>query len=399
MTTITELVAKFRENDADVRGAGYREHQLRVEYLNPLFELLGWDVTNRQGKPVAFKDVVHEDAVRVEGRAKAPDYGFRTDGTRRFFVEAKSPAVGVDDASSALQLRRYGWSAKLPLSILTDFEKIKIYDCRVQPKDDDPSDCALLLEFGCDEFSNRWDELLNLLSREAVIEGSLDEFADERAQSTGFVPVDEAFLEQIEKWRWWLAQDIARLNDISLSELNSSVQLIIDRIVFLRIAEDRGIEQHGRLLQLREGSNVYRRLLDVFGQADARYNSGLFHFENSAGQHGAPDTVTPKLKISDVIIRDMLTGLYRPDSPYEFSVMPAEILGQIYEQFLGKVIRLTGTGATVEDKPEVKKAGGVYYTPVDIVRYIVDASIAPYLTAPPLESSRKVGRAFSSHPF
>ena len=218
----------------------------------------------------------------------------------------------------------------------------------------------------------------------------MDEFADERAQSTGFVPVDEAFLEQIEKWRWWLAQDIARLNDISLSELNSSVQLIIDRIVFLRIAEDRGIEQHGRLLQLREGSNVYRRLLDVFGQADARYNSGLFHFENSAGQHGAPDTVTPKLKISDVIIRDMLTGLYRPDSPYEFSVMPAEIFGQIYEQFLGKVIRLTGTGATVEDKPEVKKAGGVYYTPVDIVRYIVDASIAPYLTAPPLESSPKL---------
>lgn len=398
MQSVQQLVRKFRTNAADVTSPAYREHQLRVEYLNPLFEMLGWDVTNREGKPVALKDVVHEDAVRVAGRAKAPDYGFRTDGVRRFFVEAKSPSVGVDDASSALQLRRYGWSAKLAVSVLTDFETLKLYDCRVPPRDEDGPECALLAQFGCDEFSDRWEDIRALLSRRAVIEGSLEAFAHEKAEDVGFAPVDEAFLAQIEQWRNWLAKEIAERNDIGLADLNSAVQLIIDRIIFLRIAEDRGIETHGRLLRLCDGAGVYGRLIDVFHQADARYNSGLFHFENSPGQYGAPDTTTPRLHISDAVLTKMLRGVYRPESPYEFSVMPAEILGQVYEQFLGKVIRLTSRGAVVEDKPEVKKAGGVYYTPADVVRFIVEAAVTPYLSAPPLQSERKVGRKVIKSP-
>jgi hypothetical protein len=46
-------------------------------------------------------------------------------------------------------------------------------------------------------------------------------------------------------------------------------------------------------------------------------------------------------------------SIYYPDCPYEFSVLPADILGQVYEQFLGKVIRLTaGHQAKVKEKPE-----------------------------------------------
>jgi len=76
------------------------------------------------------------------------------------------------------------------------------------------------------------------------------------------------------------------------------------------------------------------------------------------------------------VLQPILGGLYYPQSPYEFSVLPTEILGQVYEQFLGKVIRLTaGHRAKVEEKPEVKKAGGVYYTPTYIVDYIVQQSV------------------------
>ena len=142
------------------------------------------------------------------------------------------------------------------------------------------------------------------------------------------------------------------------------MQQTIDRIIFLRICEDRGIEPYGTLLGLVNGGEVYQRLVLRFRHADARYNSGLFHFETEKGRGDAPDTVTPRLEIDDKVLRDILKNLYYPDSPYEFSVLPADILGQVYEQFLGKVIRLTaGHRAVVEEKPEVRKAGGVFYTP------------------------------------
>ncbi|MDP2154724.1 MAG: TaqI-like C-terminal specificity domain-containing protein, partial [Sulfuricella sp.] len=146
----------------------------------------------------------------------------------------------------------------------------------------------------------------------------------------------------------------------------------IDRIIFLRIAEDRGLEPYGRLQALANGANVYDRLKQLFHQADDRYNSGLFHFRAEKERLEAPDGLTLSLALDDKPLKEIFKNLYYPDSPYEFSVLPADILGQVYEQFLGKVIRLTaGNRAVVEDKPEVKKAGGVFYTPTYIVDYIV----------------------------
>lgn len=393
LNAVKSLVSKFKMNETDCYAPNYREHQLRVEYINPLFELLGWDVINKSGRPVSIKDVVHEDVVRVEGRPKAPDYGFRVEGARRFFVEAKRPAIGVSDKASALQIRRYGWNAKLAISILTDFATISVYDCRASPEVHDSAENALLISFKCEDFATRWDEINLLLSRDAVAAGSLDQFVDRTEDTRGFVPVDKSFLSQIENWRAWLAQDMASLNSsLSVQTLNECVQLVIDRIVFLRIAEDRGIEPHGRLHALCGASDVYSGLINIFYQADKRYNSGLFHFQESPAQNDTRDTITPTLKVSDHIITKVLRSVYRPESVYEFSVIPSEILGQIYEQFLGKVIRLTSAGAVVDNKPEVKKAGGVYYTPSDIVRHIVEQSLKAHLSIPPLQISSKKGR-------
>src|SRR5437868_15149872 len=101
----------------------------------PFFEQLGWDMENKGGYAPAYKDVIHEDAIKIGGATKAPDYCFRIGGTRKFFVEAKKPAVGVaDDPGPAYQVRRYAWSNKLPLSIVTDFEEFAVYDCRIPPK-------------------------------------------------------------------------------------------------------------------------------------------------------------------------------------------------------------------------------------------------------------------------
>ncbi|MDQ6997876.1 MAG: TaqI-like C-terminal specificity domain-containing protein [Mariprofundus sp.] len=133
-------------------------------------------------------------------------------------------------------------------------------------------------------------------------------------------------------------------------------------------------------MALQNGGATYKRMLEMFRAADVRYNSGLFHFDSEKGRAGFPDEITPNLVIDDKTLKSILSSLYYPDSPYEFSVLPSDILGQVYEQFLGKVIRLTaGHRAVVEDKPEVKKAGGVYYTPTYIVDYIVRHTVGQLL--------------------
>jgi type I restriction-modification system DNA methylase subunit len=207
-----------------------------------------------------------------------------------------------------------------------------------------------------------------------------DKYAESSKAKRGTSEVDNAFLAEIESWRDALARNIALRNTLSVRELNDAVQRTIDRIIFLRIAEDRGIEDYGSLRSLCNGANIYGRLQELFYKADDRYNSGLFHFRNEKDQAEPPDNLTTKLTIDDKPLKEILTRLYYPDSPYEFSVLPADILGQVYEQFLGKVIRLTSDHrAVVEDKPEVKKAGGVFYTPTYIVDYIVKNTVGKLL--------------------
>jgi hypothetical protein len=198
----------------------------------------------------------------------------------------------------------------------------------------------------------------------------------------GTAEVDEAFLAEIEGWRESLARNIALRNrGLSVRELNRAVQMTIDRLIFLRICEDRGIEPYHRLGDtLIDGPGVYARLGGLFREADERYNSGLFCFGEEKGRAEGPDAFTLNLQIDDKALKDILQDIYYPDCPYEFSVLAADILGQVYEQFLGKVIRLTPSGrAKVEEKPEVKKAGGVYYTPTYIVDYIVEHTVGKLL--------------------
>src|SRR5713101_2285720 len=126
--TVLELIERFDRNRTAYKSEQYNEARLRIKFLNPFFEALGWDVNNKQGYAEAYKDVIYEDAIKIGGATKAPDYCFRIGGTRKFFVEAKKPAINLKDASDpAFQLRRYAWSAKLPLSILTDFEEFVVY--------------------------------------------------------------------------------------------------------------------------------------------------------------------------------------------------------------------------------------------------------------------------------
>jgi hypothetical protein len=397
---INELVERFTLHRETYHSGKYNETQLRREFIDPFFKALGWDVDNAAGHAEAYKDVIHEDAIKVGGATKAPDYCFRIGGTRKFFVEAKKPSVNIaEDIGPAYQLRRYAWSAKLPLSILTDFEEFAVYDCRIKPDKSDKASTARIMYLTYKDYLTRWEQIAAIFSKDAILKGSFDKYADSARLKKGNAGVDAAFLREISAWREMLARNIALRNPhLTRRELNTAVTATINRIIFLRICEDRGIETYGQLMALKNGTNIYERLIRIYYAADDKYNSGLFHFRKEKDRPTSPDELTLNLAMDDKTLKDIFSSLYYPDSPYEFSVLPADILGQVYEQFLGKVIHLSaGHRAKVQDKPEVKKAGGVYYTPTYIVDYIVKNTVGKLLSpsnsngdSPPAKSRKAV---------
>jgi len=226
---VLELVERFARNREQYLNPAYNETQVRREFLDPFFTALGWDVDDAAGYAQAYKDAVHEDAIKVGLETRAPDYSFRIGGVRKFFVEAKKPAVNLkDDPAPAYQLRRYAWSAKLPLSILTDFQEFAVYDCRVRPAAGDKPSAARTLYVPFEHYDERWDEIAGVFSKEAILQGSFDRYAESTKAKKGTAEVDKAFLGEIEGWRDALARTIALRNpSLSQRELNYAVKVRI----------------------------------------------------------------------------------------------------------------------------------------------------------------------------
>lgn len=367
---ISELVERFDEQYDSYKKADYNETLTRRDFIDPFFKALGWDIDNEEGYAEAYREVIHEDKVKVGGATKAPDYSFRLVGGKRlFFVEAKKPSVLIkEEIQPAFQVRRYGWSAKLPISIITDFEEFSIYDCTKKPNPTDKASIARIKYLTFREYLKEFDFIWEIFSKEQVLKGSFDKFVQSDTQKKGTTTVDKDFLQSLDSWRTHLATSIAINNkQFDEDEINFAVQQTIDRIIFLRIAEDRGVEPYGNMKDALNQGDYYQNLFEQFHKADEKYNSGIFDFKK--------DRISEYLKIENKIIKTILNELYYP-SPYAFDAMPVEILGTAYEQFLGKVIRITPAHhAKIEEKPEVRKAGGVYYTPQYIVEYIVKNTV------------------------
>ena len=237
-----------------------------------------------------YREVIPEDSLDVEGQQKAPDYAFRVGTLPKFYAEAKKCGVNIGaDPGPAFQLRRYGWSAKVALSILTDFEELGVYDCTIRPRPSDKASHARILHFRFEEYPDRWRELWDIFSREAVWSGAFDQYAASK-RKRGTSEVDVEFLKEIEGWRDALARNIALRNKgLSSDDLNAAVQTTIDRVVFLRMAEDRRLEPYEQLLKLCERDDIYPRFMrDLCRKADEKYNSGLFHFQKEERRIGRP---------------------------------------------------------------------------------------------------------------
>lgn len=368
---VKELIEDFQRNREYHLSKEFLENHCEENFVKPFIKALGWDIESRGIAPY-LREVITQDRVTHKKTKRAPDYGFRLPGsdTRLFYLEAKGAFVKLKtDKDAAHQARWYGRSGKTAVTLLFNFAELAVYDCTQKQTLASDAKFARIKYFTCEEYVDNFDFIYDTFSREAVYNGNFQNFIKDKTQKKGNVPLDKDFVESLEKWRKTLAQSIAKNNlKITDEELNHAVQLLLDRIIFLRFCEERDVEPFGQLQAVANHSKIYVHLFDLFHTADKKYNSGLFHFENGC--------VTERLKVEDKAFKDIIDDLYPPKSDYSFYLMPVEILGNAYEQFLGKVIRRTaGNNIRIEEKPEVRKAGGVYYTPQYVVDYIVEQTV------------------------
>jgi type I restriction-modification system DNA methylase subunit len=377
---IGRLVDGFIDDSSNM-SKSFKEDWTRSDYIEPLLGLLGWRQLKQTQRTTNSTGYVREEQIDAKGITTIPDYAMYVDGRRVFYVEAKKPSVKIQsDKKTAFQIREYGWNSGDPIGIVTDFEELSVYNCRIRPGEDNDAAIGRIQYLHCSEYSKSWQWLTDNFSPEAVRNGSLSRLADDFKPRKAMRQVDETLLADIERWRVDLATEIHHADPtLQAKDIDLAVQLTIDRILFLRVVEARGFEADGSLREAAQSANTYSALLDLFQKADTRYNSGLFHFRVESDRPD-PDTLTTSLEIGPDVLRSIIHRLTDDDSPYLFDVMPADILGQMYEQMLGKVLTISHSGKLqLNLRPEVQKSGGVFYTPDFVVRHIVQQTLDPLL--------------------
>ena len=433
---LDRLVEQFGRNLSQYKSHVYDEASLRQEFLDPLFRALGWDVENKAGLIPQLREVEIESRTEIAGRKKRADYLFRTDRQDRFVCEAKKPIENLDKRY-AFQAKRYSWNKGLILAVLTDFEEMRIYVVGSKPHPEEDL-IGLWKKWQFQEYPLVAQEIWDLLARSSVAEGSIEKLVEKLprklvAKGRGrqqwlFKPdrtrtIDADFLNFLDEARRELASDLIRQNDradlLEGTRLNEAVQRILDRLLFLRICEDRDIDTGRPLASIlkywrsnaedavprhirpskflvREDEeaedvksghppriSLWREVVAHFRALDHRPASQIPFFNgNLFKPHFSEDLV-----VGEEWLARFLDDIGDEESAYLFNYIPVEILGIIYERFLGKIVRPHGRGVSIEEKPEVRKAGGVYYTPRYIVEYIVAQTVGKLLEDRTLEEA------------
>ncbi|MBU1901627.1 N-6 DNA methylase, partial [Patescibacteria group bacterium] len=352
---IAKLVEKYQRVLAEGKIKSYNEAQTRNEFIEPIFEYLGWDMRNL----ITDNEVTTEENVSG-GRV---DLAFRFNDIPAMFLEAKAMKVDLDEWKWAEQAINYSWNKSVTWAVLTDFESVKIFNAEIPPKSISQN---LFIEIKCQDYIDRFDQLW-LLSKESFEQKLLDKEAQKWGKLTQRKQVGEKLFEDLMFWRVLLTKDFKKQNNLTDEELDEGVQRILDRLIFIRTAEDRKIEPNVLLGISRGGrANSYKQLVKVFHVFDEGFNSKIF------AHHYCEEW-----EASDKTIAAVINGLYetRDGYRYDFSVISADVLGGMYEQYLGYV---QGRKSEAKQK-STRKSQGIYYTPKYIVDYLVKETLGEVL--------------------
>lgn len=371
---LKELINRFKVNYEFYNNSKYNESECRLEFIDGFLKDFGWDVQNSNGKSPNLKEVVVESYEQELGK---PDYTMTFNGISTFFVEAKKPAVNIlDNSDCSFQARRYGWSAKHRISILTNFKDLLIYDCSDMPKSNDPTSKNLIAKYNYLEYFDKYDEIYELISKEIVYNGKFEEKF--KSFSAIGQTIDEMFLKQINDWRVQLGQELFNIKGGNIEDINIEIQEFINEIVFLRICEDRNLPLYKTLQKsISIDSMLQKELEKIIEIADKRYNSGIFKERNIINE------------LDKNILKNIITDLYYPNSPYDFTVISSNILGEIYEVFISETLIVKNNEVILQAKKENLNRA-IVTTPYDVVKFMVSKSLEKFTNKKSPEEIKKL---------
>jgi Alw26I/Eco31I/Esp3I family type II restriction m6 adenine DNA methyltransferase len=288
-------------------------------------------------------------------------------------LETKKISADLHNEDFANQTIRYSWNKGATWALLTNFESIVVFNAQ-----DIKRSLAdkLYFEIPYTEYLSRFDQLW-LLSKESFQNDSLDKDAEAHGKKFQKIPVTSLLYEDLEKCRDILTKELGQMNEkVSPDLLDEGVQKLLDRLIFIRVAEDRGVEDKVLIPLAREArfgngnGKLYESMVKKFREFDDFYNSNLFSphpFEQWEEYSGVTERVIKTLYGK--------AGYYE----YDFKAMPADVLGAVYESYLGHRLAKSKKGLTVAKDAGKRKEHGIYYTPSFIVDYIVKNALGPIL--------------------
>ena len=387
---VSGLVESFQKVEATLDEA--QESQIENDYIRPLFRYLNWR-TESAGLRMSEREMV---LVETDRQGKRPDYRFQLNGQHLFFVDAKKVKYRMHDPRWQWQVYRYAYSTrnnpaprKVDFGVLTDFQEFILLDCTFEARKPEAVNNFRVLDWRYTDYVTQFDRLWDIFERKNVLEASGDRksglwacyLSPKQAKANRVAP-DEGFLDKLDNdkngWRVRLAKDMKKCSPNLTGEvITAAVQLLIDRLVFIKALSDRDIDDDylAKLAECIETNGLGEDDRGWFSAAKPVFDRLNRFYDGSIFKSQTEETVIT----SNRVVRDIIRELDPDNSPYDLSVLPVEILGTIYERFLGKVVRTTEQRVKIEDKPEVRKAGGVYYTPQYIVHYIVEQTVGKLL--------------------
>jgi len=362
---IKKLVEKYNRVAEEKRINQYNEEMTKKDFILPLFHALGWNTEDSS-------EVSAEEKISK----KRADYSFRINGIPKFFLEAKPIKADLNKPEYTEQAINYAWHKGCPWAVLTDFENIKIYNA--EWKSENPTQQNLLKDIPCSSFIERFDELF-LLSKEGFEKSLLDKEAEKWGKRTKKTSVDRQLLTDFTRFRELLSKNITKLNQsksLTEEDLDEAVQRILDRLIFIRNCEDRELEAKTLISGYREWESrgrgqLIKSLRNIFIDFDKKYNSKIF-----------ANHLCDSLDIDNEILHEIIEGLYYTKDKsvsYDFSAIEADVLGTIYEQYLGNILKKSEKRAKLTENHAHRKEQGIYYTPTYIVDFIVKNTLGELL--------------------
>jgi len=350
---IKQIIERYEKLNSEGKLKTINEANTKNWFIEPLFEALGW---NMRSEEVSMEEKVSK------GRA---DYAFRYEGVLKFFVEAKSIKEDLDNIKFSKQTIEYGWNKGITWAILTDFEGIKVFNCEWNEKNVWRN---VLFSLSYKQFLDEFDKIW-LLSRESFKIDSIGKYADLIGKRIPRKKISDYLLSEFIDWRNKLLINLKKL-DYSDEDRDEIVQTLLDRLIFIRNCEDRNYEEKMIGASLREFKNhnksINKSFKEIFRYYDKYYDSKIFEFRD-----------VDKVDFDEKILINIIERLYKTKDgniAYDFSLIDADILGNLYEQYLSHISKKSS-----EKNQAKKKSQGIYYTPTYVVDYIVKNTIGELL--------------------